>query len=85
MKNKSEVFEKFKEFHTYVVNITGKPVKILRSDNGGEYTSKEFESYLKENGIIHQLSVPYNPAQNGVAERMNPTIMELTRSMLSHA
>ena len=85
MKNKSEVFEKFKEFHTYVVNITGKPVKILRSDNGGEYTSKEFESYLKENGITHQLSVPYNPAQNGVAERMNRTIMELTRSMLSHA
>ena len=85
MKNKSEVLEKFKEFHTYAVNISGKPVKILRSDNGGEYTSKEFESYLKENGIIHQLSVPYNPAQNGLAERMNRTIMEQTRSMLCHA
>ena len=85
MKNKSEVLEKFKEFHNYVVNATGKPIKILRSDNGGEYSSNEFESFLKKNGIVHQLSVPYNPAQNGVAERMNRTIMESTRSMLSHA
>ncbi len=85
MKNKSEVFEKFKEFHTYALNVTGKPIKVLRSDNGGEYLSKEFESFLKKNGIVHQLSVPYNPAQNGVAERMNRTIMESTRSMLSHA
>ena len=78
LKNNSEVLEKFKEFHTYAANITGKRVKILRSDNGGEYTSKEFESYLKKNGIVHQLSVPYNPAQNGVTERMNRTIKELT-------
>ena len=85
MKNKSEVLEKFKEFNNYAVNATGKPIKILRSDNGGEYSSKEFESFLKKNGIVHQLSVPYNPAQNGVAERMNRTIMESTRSMLSHA
>ena len=58
MKNKSEVLEKFKEFHNYVVNATGKPIKILRSDNGGEYSSNEFESFLKKNGIVHQLSVP---------------------------
>ena len=82
MKNKRE---KFKEFHTYAVNVTGKPVKILRSDNGGEYLSKEFESFLKKHGIVHQLNVPYNLAQNGVAERMNHTIVESTRSMLSHA
>ena len=85
MKNKNEVLEKFKEFHTYAMNVTGRPIKILRSDNGGEYSSKEFESFLKKNGIVHQLGVPYNPAQNGVAERMNRTIVESTQSMLSHA
>lgn len=85
MKNKSEVLEKFKEFHAYAMNVGENPIKILRSDNGGEYSSKEFESFLKSNGIVHQLSVPYNPAQNGVAERMNRTIVESTRSMLSHA
>ena len=47
----------FKEFHTYAVNVTGKPVKIRRSDNGGEYSLTEFESFLKKNGIVHQLSV----------------------------
>ena len=41
--------------------------------------------FLKENGIVHQLTVPYNPAQNGVAERMNRTVMELARTMMSHA
>ena len=84
MKNKNKVLEKFKEFHTYAMNVTGRPIKILRSDNGGEYSSKEFESFLKKNGIVHQLSVPYNSAQNGVAERMNRTIVESTQSILSH-
>ena len=70
-KNKSEALEKFKDFHNYAVNVTGKIIKVIRTDNGGEYCSREFELFLKENGILHQLTVPYNPAQNGVAERMN--------------
>ena len=85
IKKKSEVLEKFKEFHSHVRNITGKPIKTLRSDNGGEYCSQEFKDFLKKNGIIHQLSVPHNPAQNGIAERMNRTIVESARSMLSHS
>ena len=44
-----------------------------------------FESFLKNNGIVHQLTMPYNPAQNGVAERMNRTVMELARAMMSHS
>jgi transposase InsO family protein len=39
----------------------------LRSDNGGEYTSKEFISFCIEAGIKRELIVPYNPQQNGVA------------------
>ncbi len=50
-----------------------------------ESTCRKNSSLLKKNGIVHQLSMPYNPVQNGVAERMNHTIMESTRSMLSHA
>jgi len=41
-------------------NQTGRKVKILRSDNGGEYTSKEFKDYLASKGINHQLSIPAN-------------------------
>ena len=56
----------------------------MRTDNGREYCSKAFDAYLKEN-FTHQLTVPYNPAQNGVAERMNRTVVESARSMLSHS
>lgn len=85
IKHKDEVLEKFKEFVNLTANITGKQVKTLRSDNGGEYCSKSFDAYLKEKGIVHQTTVPYNPAQNGVAERMNRTIVEAARSMMSHS
>ena len=85
MKTKDQVLEKFKEYEAMVTNMTEKKIKILRSDNGGEYTSKEFSNYLKEKGIQHQLSVPRTPQQNGVAERMNRTIQETARSMMYNA
>ena len=84
LKSKDEVLEKFKEFVNYV-NTLGKKVKVLRSDNGGEYCSKTFQDYLKEHGIQHQTTVPYNPEQNGTAERMNRTLLESARSMMFHA
>ena len=52
---------------------------------GGEYTSTEFITYLKNEGIRHELTVPKTPEQNGVAERMNRTVVETVRSMLSEA
>ena len=94
IKHKHEVLDKLKEFFNFTTNFTGKQirtlvienqVKTLRSDNGGEYGSKLFETYLKEKGIFHQTTVPHNPAQNGVSERMNRTLVETARSMMSHA
>ena len=71
MKYKSEVFEKVKEFKAEVENQKGKSIKILRSDQGGEYLSTEFIDYLKECGIVSQLTPPNTPQLNGVAERKN--------------
>ncbi len=85
MKKKSEVFEKFIEFKNRAESETGCKIKILRTDGGGEYVSKVMEQYLKDNGIRHQKSIPYTPQQNGLAERMNRTIMERARCMLYHA
>ena len=85
VKTKDQVLEKFKEYEAMVTNMTQKKIKVLRSDNGGEYTSKEFSNYLKEKGIQQQLSVPRTPQQNGVAERMNRTIQETARSMMHKA
>ena len=82
MKNKSEVFGKFKEFKVLIENLSEKRIKTLRSDNGGEHTSKEFEAFCKEEGIKRELSTPYNPQQNGVAERKNGAIMEAVKTMI---
>jgi hypothetical protein len=82
IRNKDEVLAKFQEFVALVSNQTEKSIKILRSDGGGEYFSKGFDNYCKTSGILHQSSAPYTPEQNGVAERMNRTLVEMIRSML---
>ena len=56
-KQKSKVFEKFKKWKTIVEKQKEQNVKVLRSDNGGEYTSAEFKEYLTGEGIEHQLSI----------------------------
>ncbi len=85
IRHKSEVFGKFKELFEFVKNKYQCTISILRSDNGGEYLSKNFENYLKENGIESQTSTAYTPQQNGVAERMNRTLQDSMRSMLMEA
>jgi transposase InsO family protein len=54
-------------------------------DNGGEYTSNSFTKFCQDHGIQHHLTDPYHPAQNGVAERKNRTLVEAARSMLQVA
>ena len=85
MQEKSEVLEIFKRWKTQVENQIGRKVKCLRSDNGGEYMSREFKAYCEEMGIVHHHTTSYTPQQNGVAERLNRTLLEKARSMLSLA
>ena len=82
MKNKDEVFSKFKEFEALIENHTEKKIKTIRSDNGREFTWNEFRELCKESGIKRELSTPYNPQQNGIVEWKNRTIMEVAKSML---
>ena len=82
LKRKSEVFDIFKEFKILVERRRGHYIKVLRSDQGGEFTSDLFEMFCKEHGIIHQLTPPYTPQLNGVAERKNRTILDMARSMI---
>ena len=82
LKKKVEVFEIFKEFKALVENLSEKKIKILRSDNGGEFTSNEFNDLCKEAGINRELTIPYNPQQNGVAERKIISIMEAVKFMI---
>ena len=85
LKQKSEVFERFKEYQAKVERETGKQIKQLRSDGGGEYTGHGFRNYLIERGITHKITPPYTPEHNGIAERANRTITEMVRCMLFDA
>jgi hypothetical protein len=82
LKHKSEVAQVFWNFKARVENESGCKIQILRSDNGKEYTSNSFNSFCEEAGIQHQLTAPYTPQQNGVSERRNRFILEMTRCML---
>ena len=75
LKEKSEVFGVFKKFKALAENQSGKWIKVLRSDRGKEYTSREFERFCEDEGIERQLTVAYSPQQNGVFERKNRTVM----------
>jgi transposase InsO family protein len=66
MKTKGQVFSRFQEFKALVENQTGKKIIVLRTDNGVEYTSKEFMDFCAGEGIRRELTVPYNPQQNGL-------------------
>ncbi|KAI3751915.1 hypothetical protein L2E82_23009 [Cichorium intybus] len=85
IKHKSNTFEKFKEFKNEVENQLSRKINILRSDRGGEYLSIEFLDYLKECGIVSQLSPRRTPQLNGVAERQNRTLLDMVCSMMSRA
>ena len=61
MKNKDEVFRKFKEFKSLIENHTKKKITTIQSYNGREFTSNEFKEICKESGIKRECSTPDNP------------------------
>jgi transposase InsO family protein len=82
LKNKSEAFENFKIYKEMVENEMDSRIKCLRSDNGGEFTSKEFMDYCSNHGIKRKFFVARTPQQNGVVERKNRTVQEMARTMI---
>ena len=84
IKRKSEVLDKLKVFQAETAPY-GEKIGALRSDRGGEYTSKEFKDYLKSQKIKQELTSAEYPEQNGISERMNRTLCESARTMLRHA
>lgn len=82
LKTKDEAFEAFKNFRAVAEKNSGKAVKVLRSDHGGEFMSKEFKEYCEAVGIERHCTTLYTPHQNGVVERRNRTVVEMTQSSL---
>ena len=56
--------------------------RVLRTNGGGEYVSTEFNEFCESERIIHEVTPPYTPQHNGVAERKNRTLLNMVRSML---
>jgi transposase InsO family protein len=81
LKNKSDAARALQKFLGDSAPY-GKVVKIIRSDNGGEYTAGEFEDIILQNNIKHERSSPDSPHQNGTAERNWRTLFEMGRAML---
>ncbi|KAI4353150.1 hypothetical protein L6164_002120 [Bauhinia variegata] len=84
MKSKDQVLSVFKQFQAFVERETRKKLKCIRSDNGGEYCGS-FDEYYKQHGIRHQKTPPKTPQLNGLAERMNRTLVERVKCLLSKA
>ena len=85
LKEKLEAINKFKAFKTLVENERETKIKCLRSDNGGEFTSKEFDVFCETHGIKRQFSAARTPQQNEIVERKNKTVQEAARTMLNEA
>ena len=83
--SKDQALNAFKEFKALVENETGRTIKRVRTDGGGEYCSNALKSVFKSAGIEHQITPPHTPQQNGVAERANRTLVEKARAMLHGA
>ena len=83
--NKSDVGATFVSFYNFVVNQFNASVKVLQSDGGGEYIGKSFQNFLMDKGIIHHMSCPHTPEQNGLAERKHRHIIETSITLLQTA
>jgi len=81
LRNRSEALEAFKSYKLKIEKQTGQRIKKLQTDNEKEYLSNTFKDFLKNEGILHQLSVEYTSQQNGVAECKNRTL-EMARCMM---
>ena len=85
LKHNSDVLDVFRYFKATVENQLNSKIKVLRTDNGGEFTFNAFKLFCSSHGIIHQFSCPHTPQQNGVAERKHRQVVEYALTMLSHS
>lgn len=80
--HKSDAVESIKEVFGMLENQTHKKVQRVRTDRGREFVNEKMDGYFRAKGIIHETTAPYNPQQNGAAERLNRTLVEKVRAMV---
>ena len=71
-----------KKFKMHAEAESGKKLRVLRTDRGGEFTSMKFATYYSDQGVVRHHTVPYSPQRNGVVKRQNQTVVGMARSMM---
>jgi transposase InsO family protein len=82
LKSKDEALHYFKIYKSEIENQLERKIKRLHDNHGGEYTSNDFTQFYVEHGIIHEVTPPYSPQSNGVAEKKNQILTDLVNVML---
>ncbi|PSC67594.1 Retrovirus-related Pol poly from transposon TNT 1-94 [Micractinium conductrix] len=85
LRHKSDAADSIIHTVTMLQRQAGLPVKRVRSDNGGEFCNSTLSEFYTSQGVLHETTNPYSPQQNGKAERLNRTLWEKARPMLSDA
>jgi len=85
IKNKSDTYNSFKIWYNMIKNVHHANLKNIRTDNGLEFININFKNFCNEHGIIHQTTIPYNPQQNGRAERLNGILINSATALLEDA
>ncbi|GKD81112.1 retrovirus-related pol polyprotein from transposon TNT 1-94 [Tanacetum coccineum] len=84
LKNKNEAFEKFEILSRKIQNQLGSSIIAIRTDHGRKFDNEvQFRAYCDAQGITHNFSAPRTPQSNGVVERKNMTLQEMSRTMLN--
>jgi transposase InsO family protein len=82
LRSKEQAMQALEAYISCVVNQLGKKVKKIQSDRGGEYWNAEVKTFCQSKEILHQKTNPYSSQKNGVAERLNRTLIDKVRAML---
>ncbi|GJT72675.1 retrovirus-related pol polyprotein from transposon TNT 1-94 [Tanacetum coccineum] len=84
LKDKTEAFDQFEIFSRQIQNQLGCSIVSIRTDHGREFDNEvQFREFCNANGITHNFSAPRTPQSNGVVERKNRTLQEMSRTMLN--
>ena len=84
LKSKNEAFDKFEILSKKIQNQIGSNIVSIRTDHGREFDNEfQFGNFCDKNGITHNFSAPRTPQSNGVVERKNRTLQEMSRTMLN--
>ena len=82
LRTKDESFREYRNYESWLQVQFDRPIKCLQTDRGGEFTSNEFNEYLRERGTVRRLTVHDSPQSNGIAERCNGVLIKHARAML---